>query len=79
MRVYGLNDEDVGEISAVAVGTDGKIEGAVVDVGGFLGIGEKKVALDSGMLMLVREADGDSWFRVGATQEQLESMEPHMG
>ncbi|MBK8439596.1 MAG: PRC-barrel domain-containing protein [Rhodobacter sp.] len=79
MRVYGPNDEDVGEISAVAVGTDGKIEGAVVDVGGFLGIGEKKVALDSGMLMLVREADGDSWFRVGATQEQLESMEPQMG
>ncbi len=76
-RVYGPNDEDVGEISAVAMTADGKIEGAIVDVGGFLGMGEKTVALGSDMLMLVREADGKTWFRVTATQEQLEAMAPH--
>ncbi|MFZ1467952.1 MAG: PRC-barrel domain-containing protein [Paracoccaceae bacterium] len=76
-RVYGPNDEHVGEISAVAMNADGKIDGAIVDVGGFLGIGEKKVALGSDKLMLVREADGKTWFRVNATQEQLEAMAPH--
>jgi hypothetical protein len=74
-RVYGPNDEDVGEISAVSMTADGKVQSAVVDVGGFLGMGEKPVALSSEMLMLVREADGDLWFRVNATQDQLETME----
>jgi hypothetical protein len=74
-RVYGPNDEDVGEISAVSMTADGKVQSAVVDVGGFLGMGEKPVALGSEMLMLVREADGDLWFRVNATQDQLETMD----
>ncbi len=74
-RVYGPNDEDVGEISAVALDADGKIMGAVVDVGGFLGIGEKRVALDSSMLRLVRDADGSgTHFRASLTQEQLEAL-----
>lgn len=74
-RVYGPNDEDVGEISAVAIGDDNKITGAVVDVGGFLGMGEKPVALTSDMLRLVPNADGDGTvFRVNATQEQLEAL-----
>lgn len=76
-RVYGPNDEDVGEISAVSLSADGKVQGAVVDVGGFLGIGEKRVALGDDMLTLMREADGEMWFRVNATQEQLEAMAPH--
>lgn len=78
-RVYGPNQEDVGEISAVALTADGKVEGAVVDVGGFLGIGEKKVALGSDMLMMVKEADGTTWFQVNATQEQLESLNTYAG
>ncbi len=74
-RVYGPNDEDVGEISAVSLDADGKIAGAVVDVGGFLGMGEKKVALTSEMLMLVTDADGDEQrFVVNATQAELEAM-----
>ncbi|MDO8881549.1 PRC-barrel domain-containing protein [Pseudotabrizicola sp.] len=74
-RVVGPNDEDVGEISAVAVGADGTINGAVVDVGGFLGIGEKRVALGSEALTIVRSASGTvEHFRVSMTQEQLESL-----
>lgn len=74
-RVYGPNNEDVGEISAVALNADNKITAAVVDVGGFLGMGEKPVALSSDMLRLVPNADGDGTvFRVNATQEQLESL-----
>ena len=77
-RVYGPNDEDVGEISAVSMAADGKIAGAIVDVGGFLGIGEKKVALTSDMITLVKAADGDR-FIVNATQKQLEDMAPFAG
>jgi hypothetical protein len=76
-RVYGPGDEDIGEISAVAMTADGKVDGAVVDVGGFLGIGEKKVALTSDMLQVVKEDDGTFFFRVNATQEQLEALAPY--
>jgi len=74
-RVYGPNGEDVGEISAVAIGADNKITAAVVDVGGFLGMGEKPVALTSDMLRLVTDPDSNEMvFTVTATQEQLEAM-----
>lgn len=74
-RVYGPNGEDVGEISAVAIGADNKITGAVVDVGGFLGMGEKPVALTSDMLRLVTDPDSkEVVFTVNATQEQLKAM-----
>ena len=74
-RVYGPNNEDVGEISAVTLAEDGKIAAAVVDVGGFIGIGEKPVALGAEMLKLVPDAEGDDQiFRVSMTQEQLEAL-----
>jgi len=74
-RVYGPNEEDLGEVSAVALDAEGKITGAVVDVGGFLGMGEKPVALSADQLMIVADADGDgSHLRVNATQAQLEAL-----
>jgi sporulation protein YlmC with PRC-barrel domain len=77
-RVYGPNDEDVGEISAVSMDADGKVAGAVVDVGGFLGMGEKEVVLTSAMLSLVPGVDGaEPKFVVNATQEQLETMDTY--
>lgn len=79
-RVYGPDDKDLGEISAVALGTDGKISGAVVDVGGFLGIGEKSVALSADMLRLAPDADGEgSVLRVSATEDQLKALPAHEG
>ncbi len=77
-RVYGPNDEDVGEISSVSLDTNGKVVGAVVDVGGFIGMGEKEVVLTSAMLSLVAGADGaEPKFVVNATQEQLETMDTY--
>ena len=76
-RVYGMNNEDVGEVSAVSMNADGKIEGAIVDVGGFLGMAEKPVVLTSDQLKMVKDGD-DSKFIVNATQEQLEAMEVYV-
>ncbi len=43
-RVYGPGLEDVGEISDVLLTQDGQVTAYIVDVGGFLGLGEKPVA-----------------------------------
>jgi PRC-barrel domain len=43
--VYSPSNETVGDINDVIVGLDGKVEGVVIGVGGFLGLGEKDVAV----------------------------------
>ena len=44
-RVVGSNNESIGDINDVIVDRNGQIMAAVVGVGGFLGIGEKDVAV----------------------------------
>jgi putative membrane protein len=43
--VYGANNENIGEIDDIVLERDGNIAAVIVGVGGFLGIGEKKVAI----------------------------------
>jgi sporulation protein YlmC with PRC-barrel domain len=43
--VYGPNKEKVGDINEVLIDRNGKAEAIVIGVGGFLGIGEKDVAV----------------------------------
>jgi sporulation protein YlmC with PRC-barrel domain len=45
VNIYNNNNENVGEINEVMVDKDGSIRAVVIGVGGFLGIGEKNVAL----------------------------------
>lgn len=44
-RVYDSKLDDIGEVDDVVMTADGDVDAAIVDVGGFLGIGEKPVAL----------------------------------
>jgi len=77
--VYGSRDNWVGEISELALTEDGQIEAVVVDVGGFLGIGQKPVALGMEQIQLRRGEGGlfgdDLRAYVNATEEELESLE----
>lgn len=45
MTVYAANDENVGQVNDVLITRDGRVAGLLVGVGGFLGIGEKNVAI----------------------------------
>ena len=44
--VYDANDEEIGNVDTLILSAEGQVTRAVIDVGGFLGIGEKPVALD---------------------------------
>ncbi|WP_050524341.1 PRC-barrel domain-containing protein [Pseudorhodobacter wandonensis] len=73
--VYDATDADIGEISNLVLTTDGKIEGVIVDVGGFLGMGEKPVKVDMAELQVLRRNDGgDLRVFVPMTKENLEAM-----
>jgi sporulation protein YlmC with PRC-barrel domain len=43
--VYNQNNERIGEVDDVLVDKDGRVEAVVIGVGGFLGIGERNVAV----------------------------------
>lgn len=58
-KVSGAADESLGEVNDVLLDRNGNIVGAVIGVGGFLGIGEKDVAVPFNTLELVRNPDGD--------------------
>lgn len=63
-------DENIGDIDDVLVTPDGQIEQVVVSVGGFLGIGSKKVAIDWEDVQVTAGANNAV---VNMTREQLEN------
>ncbi len=68
--LYGANDEEVGEIEDVVMGTDGKVEHVLIDVGGFLGLGAKRVAIPVDEITM----QGDRIVASGLTKDQAEAM-----
>lgn len=74
--VYASAAEDaerIGEIDDAIVGEDGSIKAVIIGVGGFLGMGEKNVAVDFNRLSVEKTGDGDEFRLVSAlTKEELE-------
>ncbi|SMC92574.1 PRC-barrel domain-containing protein [Rhizobium sp. RU36D] len=58
-NVYNAADEDIGSITDLIFEKDGGVVAAIVGVGGFLGIGEKNVAVPMEKITVNREGDGD--------------------
>lgn len=79
-RVYGPKDEDVGEINRLVLNDNGQVERVVLDVGGFLGVGERQIAVTLDELNIVRTDDGKD-FRVyiDANQANLKAQPEYKG
>ena len=79
-RVYGANDEDIGEVNELLLDDSGKIKEAVLDIGGFLGLGEHQIAVTMDELKVMRSDDGgDIRVYVNATKEELEAQPEYDG
>ena len=78
--VYDANDEEIGNVDTLTLSAEGQVTQAVIDVGGFLGIGEKPVALDLVDIDILRNETGDD-VRVylTKTREELETMSAFEG
>jgi sporulation protein YlmC with PRC-barrel domain len=55
-RVYGSNNESIGDISDLLLDRQGRIVAAIIGVGGFLGIGQKDVAVPFEALEIVPQS-----------------------
>jgi sporulation protein YlmC with PRC-barrel domain len=71
--VYGADDAKVGEIGDVVLSTDKKVDAVIVDVGGFLGMGEKQVAVGLDKLKFMADKDGNRYLYTNFTKAQLEA------
>ena len=73
--VYDGSNSDIGSVSELVLAADGKVDQAVVDVGGFLGMGAKPVALKMSDLKIMKQKDGDTLrVYVSQTKDQLKSL-----
>ena len=78
--VYGADEENVGEIADLVLSEDGQIQAALIDVGGFLGIGEHRIEVDFEELQVLREQGGNSVeVHISATKDQLEERPAYDG
>lgn len=74
--IYGPGDEKIGSVSHVH--GSGPSTQVVIDVGGFLGIGAKPVAISASDLEFMRDEDGDVHAVTSWTKDQLKAMPEHM-
>lgn len=73
--IYGADGKEIGEIEDVLLNMDGSVAAVAVEVGGFLGIGEKDVLVDWSALEITAEGDDLRVTAPTLTREVLESAE----
>jgi sporulation protein YlmC with PRC-barrel domain len=66
--VYGTNGKKVGELNNVLIDPDGKVRAGIIEFGGFLGIGEHRVAVPWNQI----NAQGDR-LTVNMTNDQIKA------
>jgi len=71
--VYGANDAKIGQIGDVVLTPDKKPDAVIVDVGGFLGIGAKEVAVGMDKLKFMTDKSGKKYLYTNFTKEQLQA------
>ncbi len=74
-QIYNANNESIGDVNDLILEENGGIVAAVVGVGGFLGIGEKDVALPMSKISMARDAENNNDVRLTTTEtaEALQS------
>ena len=88
VNVYNEQNEKIGDISELIITSNGNVEGAVIGVGGFLGMGEHDILVPMNLLKFSNKAgktsggmvsnDRKEWFPdravLNATKDQLKAL-----
>jgi sporulation protein YlmC with PRC-barrel domain len=73
--VYGPDNKSIGSIDDLIVDGNGQIKAAVIGVGGFLGVGQKDVAVPFSALHVMRKANSSAIEKITVTynKDQLKN------
>lgn len=69
-RVYTKNNEDIGEVNDIIMTDNGNVRAVILGVGGFLGMGEKDVAVSMNSINVSQDGNSTKLV-VEATKDQL--------
>lgn len=69
--VRGLADENMGRIADVIVDRSGQTRAAVIDFGGFLGVGSRRIVVDWNALRFAQVAQKSESISLGLTRDQV--------
>ena len=69
--VLGAANEDMGRIVDVIVDRDGKVRAAVIDFGGFLGVGSRKIVVDWDALHFAGVSNKSDSISLDLTKQQV--------
>lgn len=70
--VYSADGEDIGQISDLLIDQENRLVGVVIGIGGFLGIGEKPIAVEVERLSRASTQDGAEQLVLNYTRAELE-------
>lgn len=66
-------NETIGSINEVVLGKDGKVAAVVIGVGGFLGMGEREVAVNFDSLRMSQDSNNRTLVTLDATKDSLKA------
>jgi hypothetical protein len=72
-QVVSTADENMGRIVDVVVEHSGQVRAAIIDFGGFLGVGSRKIAVDWGALHFPPPAQPDAKVTLELTRDQVKA------
>jgi sporulation protein YlmC with PRC-barrel domain len=71
--VYNQNNERVGEVDDIVIGNGKTVEALILGVGGFLGVGERKVAIKPDAAVVSETDNRKIQVVVNATKDELKN------
>ncbi|AEI02959.1 PRC-barrel domain protein [Afipia carboxidovorans OM5] len=74
LNVYNQNNESVGEISDIAISKGDQVQALILSVGGFLGVGERYVAVSPSAVQVTYDQASKKWkATMNTTKEAMKS------
>ena len=74
LNIYNQDNKSIGEIQDVAIGSNRDVQAYIVSVGGFLGLGERYVAINPASVDVHWDGNAKKWMaKMNATAEQLKA------
>ena len=72
-QVRSIAGEDMGRVVNVVVDQSGQVRAAIIDFGGFLGVGNRKIAVDWNALHFATTATKDDQITLDLTRDQVKA------
>ena len=70
-KVVNTANETIGDINEIVLGKDGKVAAVIIGVGGFLGMGEREVAVNFNSIRMSRDQSNNLVLTMNASKDIL--------